>query len=64
LEILGLAIVLGAIPLLWVALRALAERDWVSGGLVVIAAAAAGHLGLELVAIARLDRRPEMGEEP
>lgn len=64
LEIIGLAVVLGAVPLLWAALRALAERDWVGGGLMVVAAAAAGHLGLELVAIARLERRPEPGGEP
>ncbi len=64
LELLGLAIVLGAVPLLWTALRALASRDWVGGGLVVIAAAAAGHLGLELIAIARLEHRPEPGDAP
>jgi hypothetical protein len=56
LERLGLGIVLGTLPLLWSALRALAERDWVGGGLLVVAAAAAGHLGLEFVAIARIER--------
>jgi len=64
LEFIGLAVVLGAVPLLWTALRALAERDWVSGGLIVVAAAAAGHLGLEFVAIARHERPPEPGGDP
>jgi hypothetical protein len=49
---LGLAFLVGVVPLVLAALRALAERDYVAGGLLVFAAAAVGHLGLEVVAIA------------
>lgn len=50
---LGLVFVLGNLPLLWAALRALAERDYAAGGLLVFAAASTGHLGLELLALGR-----------
>ncbi len=50
---LGLAFVLGNVPLLLLALRALAGRDYAAGGLLVFAAAASGHLGLELLALAQ-----------
>jgi hypothetical protein len=49
---LGLAFLVGVVPLVLAALRALAERDYVAGGLLVFAAAAVGHLGLEVVASA------------
>ncbi len=48
----GLLALVGTAPLLWFALRALGERDYVGGALLVFAAAAIGHLGLELVALA------------
>ena len=48
----GTLCLVGTLPLLWGALRALAERDYVSGTLGVVAVAAVGHLGLELVALA------------
>lgn len=48
---LGIGALLGTVPLLWGALAALGERDYVSGALLVFAAAAIGHLGLELVAL-------------
>ena len=47
----GVSCLLGAVPLLWLALRYLAGRDYVAGALVVVASAAVGHLGLELVAL-------------
>ena len=50
---LGTAGLLATVPLMLVALRSLAERDYVSGALLVFGAAAVGHLGLELVALAR-----------
>lgn len=50
---LGTFFVLGNIPLLWLALRALGERDYAAGGILVFAAAATGHLGLELLALGR-----------
>jgi hypothetical protein len=50
---LGLLFVLGNLPLLWAALRALSERDYAAGGLLVFAAASTGHLGLELLALGR-----------
>lgn len=52
LRALGLGALVGTMPLLWFALRALGERDYVGGALLVFAAAAIGHLGLELVALA------------
>lgn len=52
LRTLGLGALVGTAPLLWFALRALGERDYVGGALLVFAAAAIGHLGLELVALA------------
>lgn len=57
---LGLAALVGTMPLLWLALRALAERDYVSGALLVFATAAIGHLGLELVALAEKARQDEV----
>lgn len=48
----GLVALVGTAPLLWFALRALGERDYVGGALLVFGAAAIGHLGLELVALA------------
>lgn len=53
LSTLGVCFVLGNVPLLWGALRALAERDYAAGGLLVFAGAATGHLGLELLSLAR-----------
>lgn len=52
LRALGIGALLGTAPLLWFALRALGERDYVGGALLVFAGAAIGHLGLELVALA------------
>jgi hypothetical protein len=49
---LGLAFLVGSVPLVVLALRHLADRDYVAGGLLVFASAAVGHLGLELVALA------------
>jgi hypothetical protein len=62
---LGLAFLVGTVPLVLVALRSLAERDYVAGGLLVFAAAAIGHLGLEVVAIAeaRLRAAPAPEED-
>ncbi len=62
---LGLAFLVGTVPLVLVALRALAERDYVAGGLMVFAAAAMGHLGLEIVALAeaRLRAAPAPEED-
>ncbi len=51
LRALGFSALLGSVPILWVALRYLAERDYVAGALAVVASAAVGHLGLELVAL-------------
>jgi hypothetical protein len=51
LRALGVAGLLATVPLMLLALRALAARDYVGGALVVFAAAAVGHLGLELVAL-------------
>ncbi|MCB9535916.1 MAG: hypothetical protein H6704_06590 [Myxococcales bacterium] len=51
LRALGVAGLLATVPLMLLALRALAGRDYVGGALVVFAAAAVGHLGLELVAL-------------
>ncbi len=48
----GIVCLLGTVPLLWIALRYLAGRDYVAGALVIVASAAVGHLGLELVALA------------
>ena len=45
---LGVLCTIGAVPILWSAMRALAVRDYVGGGLLVFGAAAAGNLGLEL----------------
>ena len=52
LRTLGIGALVSTAPLLWFALRALGERDYVGGALLVFAAAAIGHLGLELVALA------------
>ena len=59
---LGLLFVLGNVPLLWLALRSLAERDYAAGGLIVFAAASTGHLGLELLALSRADEAAEPQE--
>lgn len=56
---LGLAFVAGNVPVLILALRALATRDYAAGGLLVFAAAATGHLGLELLALSRPAPGPE-----
>lgn len=63
---LGLLCVVATAPLLWVALAHLAGREYVAGALVVFAAAAVGHLGLELVSLASRAPEPaaEDGEEP
>lgn len=58
----GLGALVGTVPLLWIALGALGERDYVGGALLVFAAAAIGHLGLELVALA--GRRAAEEEQP
>lgn len=52
LRISGLVALAATAPLMWFALRALGERDYVGGALLVFAAAAIGHLGLELLALA------------
>ena len=52
---LGSVGLLGTVPLMLWALRALAARDYVAGALLVFAAAAVGHLGLELMALAQAD---------
>lgn len=59
LRVAGLIALAATAPLLWFALRALAERDYVGGALLVFAGAAIGHLGLELLA---LSTRPAGGE--
>ncbi len=51
LRVISVTALLGVIPLIWVALRYLASRDYAAGAIVVVAAAAVGHLGLELVAL-------------
>lgn len=51
-EVGGYLALLGVVPLLWESLTALAGRDYVAGGLLVFAAAAIGHVGVELVALA------------
>ncbi|MCB9547747.1 MAG: hypothetical protein H6706_18120 [Myxococcales bacterium] len=48
---LGVAALLGVVPLLVAAMGHLGGRDYVAGGLLIFAAAAVGHLGLELVAL-------------
>lgn len=50
---LGLVALLGTAPVLVAAMTYLGGRDYVAGGLLVFAAAAIGHLGLELVALGR-----------
>ncbi len=60
LRALGVAGLLATVPLMLIALRALAGRDYVGGALVVFAAAAVGHLGLELVALCA-DPAPALG---
>lgn len=50
---LGVVALLGTAPILVAAMGHLAARDYVAGGLLVFAAAAVGHLGLELVALGR-----------
>ena len=61
---LGTLGLLGTVPLMLAALRALAERDYVAGALLVFGAAAVGHLGLELMALAQADPvLPHAGEE-
>ena len=55
---LGLAFVAGNVPVLILALQALARRDYAAGGLLVFAAAATGHLGLELLALGRAPQGP------
>ncbi|MEZ4475079.1 MAG: hypothetical protein R3F60_30670 [bacterium] len=42
---------LAVAPLLVAAMGHLGARDYVAGGLLIFAAAAVGHLGLELVAL-------------
>lgn len=61
---LGLAALIGTAPLMWFALAALGERDYVAGALLVFASAAIGHLGLELVALARRPRAEPDAEAP
>ena len=53
----GLLALMASAPVLWYALQALAGRDYVGGALLIFASAAVGHLGLELVALARRDGR-------
>lgn len=52
----GAVALLGAIPLLVIAVGTLAERDYVGGALLVFASAAIGHMGLELVALGEAAR--------
>lgn len=59
----GAAALLGAIPLLVIAVGALAERDYVGGALLVFASAAVGHMGLELVALGEGARPAPAGED-
>ncbi len=59
----GVVCLLATVPLLWVALRYLAGRDYVAGALVIVASAAVGHLGLELVALAEGARAPQPEED-
>ena len=58
-RVIGMVCLMGALPLLLIALRSLAERDYVAGALVIFAAAAFGHLGLELLALAEGASREE-----
>ncbi len=60
---LGVVYLLATVPLLWVALRYLAGRDYVAGALVIVASAAVGHLGLELVALAQGAAAPTIEED-
>lgn len=53
---LGIALILGHVLLIVAALRFLAGREYAAGGLCVFGAAAMGHLGLELVALAEAAR--------
>lgn len=50
---LGMLAVIAVAPLTWLAVNALAERDYVAGALLVFAMATVGHLGVELLALAR-----------
>ena len=59
----GAAALLGAIPLLVIAVGALAERDYVGGALLVFASAAIGHMGLELVALGEQFKSGATNEE-
>lgn len=59
----GFVCLLATVPLLWLALRYLAGRDYVAGALVIVASAALGHLGLELVALAEGRRAPRPEED-
>lgn len=61
---LGVFFLVAGVPLVIVALAHLADRDYVAGGLLVFAAAAIGHLGLELVALVDArERAPAAREE-
>lgn len=49
---LGLVFVVAVVPLIWLGIQHLSTRDYVGGGLLIFAAAAVGHLGLELLSLA------------
>jgi hypothetical protein len=53
LRLLGVLAVLGTIPLTWLVILALAERDYVAGALLTFALATVAHLGVELLALSR-----------
>jgi len=50
-RVVGYALLLCTVPLLWAMVRALMERDYVAGGFELVAAALVGHLGLEAIAL-------------
>ena len=60
---LGLTCLVGSVPLLVLALRELAGKDYVAGALIIFGAAAVGHLGLELVALGTERARPTPAPE-
>ncbi|MFN3201797.1 MAG: hypothetical protein ACE366_25560 [Bradymonadia bacterium] len=48
---LGIGCVVAVVPLIILGIEHLSVRDYVGGGLLIFAAAAVGHLGLELMAL-------------
>lgn len=57
----GAGALLAAIPLLVMAVGQLASRDYVGGALLIFAAAAVGHMGLELIALG--EHHPRAADE-